>query len=190
MTPLQTAIVAILDNAAKLDWSVQGFGMLRLYVRDFGRIHIWDSALRYPGVSMIHNHSWDLSSTVVIGAVHNTRYTIVDPECPDAKPYAGKRMITGYHCSTVEEFAVPTFLVQRPAEHYRAGMVYAQFAHEIHRTDAVDGTVTLMSRKEDENGQADIFWPVGEQWGTAKPRKATDSEIVAARLKALALCGL
>ena len=67
--------VGILDNASSYKWSVQGFGMLRLYIRKVGRLHIWDNELRYPGVSVIHNHSWDLESTIIVGAIRNTRYT-------------------------------------------------------------------------------------------------------------------
>lgn len=191
MNALQYAIIAILDDAKrheKHQWSLQGFGMLRLYVRDFARIHIWHSQLRYPNVSMIHNHSWDLSSTVVIGRVVNTRYT------PSARPEVGRlyhtqRRITGYQ--TVEIGPVQEqWLEQANAEIYDPGDTYAQKAHEIHRTDAQDGTVTVMERKEDTEGQADIYWPYGSEWGTAKPRAATRDELLVGVNAALALFGL
>ncbi len=62
-------------------------------------------------------------------------------------------------------------------EHYRAGQAYAQAANEVHRTDAQDGTITLMERPLDQDGHADVFWPVGEEWGNAKPRPATLAEL-------------
>lgn len=180
VTPLQVLALAILDNPLAYQWSVQGFGVLRLYIRDVGRLHIWDSALRYPGVSMIHNHSWDLRSTVIFGCLVNTRFTTTPPEgyvpWPRPERYEGKRLITGYQTRDVVTLE-PVTLYPNVVETFRSGDEYAQKAHEIHRTDAFDGTVTLMLRKEDENGQADVYWPAGTEWGTAKPRPATPEEV-------------
>lgn len=182
--PLQIAVLQILDAAIGQldhgqplygDWSVQGMGMLRLYVRKIGRIHIWDSALRYPGVSMLHNHSWDLRSTVVCGSLVNTRYE----EFPLGTPtHIRRTLVTGYNC----EFVKPeeqVKLISGPREIYVAGDVYRQTARIIHRTDAEDSTITVMERNEDTNGEADVLWPVGTAWGTAKPRRATNNEIEA-----------
>lgn len=171
--PLQLAILAILDKADQYQWSVQGFGMLRLYIRDIGRLHIWDDALRYPGVSMIHNHSWDLRSTIVCGEVVNHIYTR-EELCGFA--YKTHRMITGYDCVTVTP-EVDCRLLPEKAWSYGAGDVYKQTAHVIHETQAQNGTVTLMERHEDANGEADIFWPVGFEWGTARPKAATSEEV-------------
>lgn len=188
-TPLQVLTLAILDNQLAYQWSVQGFGVLRLYIRDVGRLHIWDSALRYPGVSMIHNHSWDLRSTIIFGCLVNTRYTTIPPEgyvpWPRPERYEGKRLITGYQTRDVVKLE-PVTLYPDVVETFRSGDEYAQKAHEIHRTDAFDGTVTLMLRKEDENGQADVYWPAGTEWGTAKPRPATLEEIKSTVERALA----
>ncbi len=195
MTPLQLLAYHVLTNALSFDWSVQGFGMLRLYIANVGRLHIWDEALQYPGVSKIHNHSWDLSSTVIVGQITNLRYRICDgPESthpdkfPDnlyAKPHSGKRMITGYQCNDVQQLPV-TYLEPGAGECYYPGDTYSQKATEVHNTFYTDGTVTLMARKEDENGQADIYWPLGTEWGTAKPRPATKAEIIRSVAKALA----
>lgn len=146
--------------------------MLRLYIRRLGRLHIWDSELRYPGVSMVHNHSWDLASTVVAGYVFNHRYTLDQ----FGEAWMRRRLITGYECRFVED-GVPVTLLPQPQEVYAPGDVYVQKAHEIHRTDTLDVTVTLMERAEDVEGQADVFWRKGETWGTAKPRPATPEEI-------------
>lgn len=179
-TALQLATIAILDNALAYDWSVQGFGMLRLYIRKVGRLHIWDYALRYPNVSMVHNHSWDLESQIIFGSLMNTRFV-------ESKDNTGivcnrQRLITGYDTKMVSPIG-QVKLVGSVPEIYVEGTTYSQKAYEIHRTDADDGTVTLMARDEDENGQADVYWPVGVEWGTAKPRKATKEEIAATILK-------
>jgi hypothetical protein len=154
ITALRLATICILDNALSEvnsgrtgfhgnEWSVQGFGMLRLYIRTIGRLHIWDSALRYPNVSMIHNHSWDLKSTVVAGCIRNTRFT---REPLMGRKYVGQRLVTGYNTRMVTPIE-DVRLLDWPAETYLPGDVYAQRAAEIHRTDATDGTVTIMARR-------------------------------------------
>lgn len=184
LRPLQLAVLAILENAEQYDWSVQGFGMLRLYIRNVGRLHIWDSKLRYPGVSMIHNHSWDLKSTVVSGGLQNTKYTTNKRR---GARYDGKRLITGYHTSDVINLQ-PTRLAVMDLELFGPGECYEQLAAQIHQTDAKDGTVTIMERIEDvKDGQADVYWLQGTKWGTAKPRPATHNEIVTTAERALKL---
>lgn len=198
ITALRLATIQILDRALTDNeafhrrygndphawtWSVQGFGMLRLYIRQIGRLHIWDSALEYPNVSKVHTHSWDLKSTVVCGCVRNTRFA---EEQVIGHAYKKHRLLTGYQARPVTE-AVDTRLLSWPVETYFPGDVYAQHAHEIHRTDALDGTVTIMARNEDVNGEADVFWPVGCSWGTATPRQATPEEIRGSVTKALAV---
>lgn len=187
MKTLQLATLAILDHATDYEWSVHGFGLLRLYIRNLGRLHVWDSALRYPNVSMIHNHSWDLKSTVVSGQIINTRYTTEPPYEGYNTPgmvYHGKRLITGYNTRDVVSLD-NCKLYRRSIDRLTAGDEYSQLAHEIHETNADDGTVSLMARKEDENGQADVYWPAWTEWGTAKPRVAEPAEVMAVVTRAL-----
>lgn len=171
MTALQLAILPILDNHFKYDWSVQGIGFLRLYIRKLGRIHIWDSSLAYPGVSTIHTHPWDLESTLVTGSIANTLFEYDS----QGEEYMRQRIVTGYNPEIVVE---PVQVRLSQGTHfYWAGHTYKQKANEIHSTKALDSTVTVMQRSEIEGGQADVFWPVGTEWGTAKPREATLSEV-------------
>lgn len=177
--PLQLAVLAILDNWEHYEWSVQGFGLLRFYIRRLGRLHIWDSALRYPNVSTIHNHSWDLRSTVVSGKLCNTRYV----ETQFGIPFRKQRVVTGYN-STIVSTPESVSLLPMPREIYQPGEIYAQTAHVVHLTEPVDGTITLMERHEDINGEAEVYWPIGAAFGTAKPRPATNSEARSAVLQA------
>lgn len=170
--PLQLAVLAILDKCDHYEWSVQGFGLLRLYVRNVGRLHIWDSLLRYTDVSMIHNHSWDLKSTVVSGKLTNRKYTIEN----HGSPYMTQRLVTGYQT----ELLTPPHevgLLCQGSQLFLPGEAYHQYAHEIHETLAEDGTITMMERTETEVGMADVYWPVGTSWGTATPRLATEYEV-------------
>lgn len=172
ITSLRLAVKAILLNASSYSWSVQGFGLLRLYIGREGRLHIWDSRLRYAGVSMIHNHSWDLRSTIVSGQLFNIRYVRAGP----GSMFHTHRLLTGYHSKPVTGDSL-VCLTDLTPERYVPGNVYQQRANEIHKTVADDGTITLMERKEDEQGEADVFWPEGEDFGTATPRQATQEEI-------------
>ncbi len=184
--PLQLAVLQIFDlvlgntmfgreNRAEIgDWSVQGFGFMRLYIRKIGRLHIWNSALRYPDVSIIHNHSWDLRSTVVSGCLVNTRY---EPNDVAGDLFLGRKLVTGYHSHFTDNEEYITRLLPLPRERYWPGDIYKQSAHEIHCTDARDGSITLMERHEDVDGEATVYWPYGTTWGDAKPRKASTIEI-------------
>lgn len=191
LTALQLATLAIVDEPLKFQWSVQGFGVLRLFIKDVGRLHIWDRALRYPGVSLIHNHSWNLESTIVAGELCNTRYV-------ESRPATGlaltldmpathwkRRLLTGYQSKMTEAPAEMVNLRRRHSEFYRPGDVYSQRADEIHQTDALDGTITIMRRDEDVNGHADVYWPLGTEWGTAIPRRATPAEVAQTTQRAL-----
>ena len=175
LTALQLTVLHILDHAKEYPWSVQGFGVLRLFIRGVGRLHIWDTNLRYPGVSLVHNHSWSLESTIVAGELMNTRYV----ENVGLNPTHWKqRLLTGYKSKTVAE-PTKVHLRRLTSEYYRAGDVYSQQASEIHETNALNGTITVMRRDEDENGHADVYWPLGAEWGTAIPRPATPEEVQA-----------
>lgn len=192
--PLRLAVVQILDAAVgQIDhehslygnWSVQGMGLLRLYIRDLGRLHIWDDALRYPNVSMIHTHSWDLVSTIVCGQLSNFRYKEAVPS-GYSLPYKKQTIVCGYNTRSASH-VVDTHLVGDQIETLNPGDLYRQRATEIHQTLARNGTVTIMERREDGEGQADVYWPSDCSWGDAKPRLATLDEIRASCERALEL---
>lgn len=179
MRALAIAVLGILDAAVKgpaeenpYEWSVQGMGMLRLYIRKVGRIHIWDSMLRYPGVSMIHNHSWDLQSTIVCGAISNVRYTFH----MDGDKYWRQIIQCGFDTKVMTPAETILLRASEP-EYYGPGKVYNQRADILHRTYADDGTITIMERDLDQHGQAEVVWPYGEVWGNGQPRNATFAEV-------------
>ena len=61
----------ILDHPADDGWTLQGLGMLRLYLTPTLRLHVWDSRYAVEGVSTMHNHSWHFSLYVVAGEIQN-----------------------------------------------------------------------------------------------------------------------
>lgn len=175
MTMLVVPMVRlILENASKFNWSLQGLGMLRLYLPGDARLHIWDRRYAFPGASPIHDHlQWGLTSTVISGKLVNYRYQ----EERDGKPYHWARFKAGFGAEQLTDPATMT-LKEGPGEVYCPGDTYSQEPDEIHQTIADWGTLTLMQKRPTADGEtARIFWPWGEKWGSAEPRVATSEEI-------------
>lgn len=168
----------ILSNAEHYEWSLQGMGMLRLHMGNNTRLHVWDARFRAPGVSMIHDHlQWALESTVVAGAITNRRYAVaMDRLSDEHRPFQFATLKPGYGCFFKHE-ARDIWLRALPPEQYTPGMCYRQEPSEVHETDAEDGTVTIMRKTPTDDESARVFWPAGEQWGSAEPRPATADEV-------------
>lgn len=174
-TSTSIAILAefIIRNARKFEWSLQGMGMLRLYLTDNIRLHVWDSRYRRPGVSMIHDHlQWSLHSTIIAGRLTNRRYNFD----PVGLTHRFAVLKPGYGCYFLEEPKLAG-LIPREPEFYSPGDYYSQRPDEVHETDAVDGTVTLMVKSPTGNESARVFWPADSEWGSAEPRTATADEV-------------
>jgi hypothetical protein len=172
----------ILEKAYAYKWSIQGLGMLRLYLSDSVRLHVWDSRYRITGVSPLHTHPWSFESYVVAGMVNNRRFT--ESENHDGIPFWGARIKCG--AGTYIEDQTVVRLIPGRNEMYWAGQHYCQQADEIHESNPADGTVTLVERTfRADTEHARVFWEKGE-FGSAEPRTATPEEvtdITAAALK-------
>lgn len=172
----------ILTRAMAFDWTVQGMGMMVCRPDPTTRIHIWDSRLRVPNVSMVHDHlQWSLSSMIVAGRLINQRYeqtyqTLTKDGGWQAFQYRTLR--AGQGCHFVDEGPVPVMLRAFPEEHYEPGNVYFQEAAEIHETKAEDGTVTVMTKFPSDVDLARVFWPKDKEWVSAEPRPATMQEVI------------
>lgn len=68
----------IMDHPVDFDWSVQGLGMMRMYLSPEVRLHVWDSCLKIPSASPLHTHPWDMESSVVAGRYKQHRYILRD----------------------------------------------------------------------------------------------------------------
>lgn len=169
----------VLANADKFDWSIQGFGLLRLYLPGEARLHIWDHSQRYQDVSMIHDHiQWGLTSTIVAGELTNTRYDEQDERPADGWTlYNWATFKAGFDGKQLHAPDKIWLRAQKP-EIYRPGDQYHQEPREIHETCAAPGTVTIMQKHPTPDGEnARIFWPTGTTWGNALPRPATPEEV-------------
>lgn len=175
LNPSQAFVQQILKNALDYaPWSVHGFGFLRLHLPDNMRLHIWDRRLAYPHVSTIHDHlQWAFSSEVISGVVYNHRYR--EDRC--GRPYRGAKIKAGYGTRFVDT-PHTVYLEEQPVDSIYVGQIYRQKPDEIHRTTAIDGTVTLIRKTPtSEQDHARVFWPDRQDWVSAEPRAATSDEI-------------
>ena len=175
---LRDEIAVILTNPmAYKGWTVQGLGMLRLFLTPDKkrRLHIWHSHLRVQDVSTKHTHPWDLQSVVVTGKLINRRYyeTVGDVTHHRVLIKCGAD-------GCVLNAPTPVSLVPKPIEIYEPGQTYSQLANEIHDTGYVDGTVTVCDRDFDftREEQAFVYYNLNGEWGSARPRDAHPWEIL------------
>lgn len=174
-------------------WTLQGLGMLRTYLgKDKAvRLHVWDDRyIAEPTPSELHTHPWSMHSKIVAGEVLNTRYTVTQPqyEIQDERvyeynPYEAMYMAQTIFCGQgggLCGLPEPVVLREGQTERYVEGMVYKQQPDEIHKSNPLRGTVTLVTRGFGEDvDHASVFWPQGGEWVTAEPRQATPEEVVA-----------
>lgn len=164
----------ILEKPHGYEWSVQGLGMMRLYLSKEVRLHIWDETLRVPDVSDMHTHPWDFLSLVVCGEITNIRYTpssaVTDCE------FRRQEIFCGVGGGLVGE-PVNVYLNRSQPEHLGENETYHQVANEIHVSESLRGSITIIERHfgHDED-HAYVYWDAGE-WVSAEPREATSEEI-------------
>lgn len=167
-------------------WTLQGLGMLRLYLDDAKthRLHVWDE--RYAtDASPMHTHPWHMLSHVVAGEVRQRRYAPKPPGIEvfaqhPALPYCRQEIQCGAGGGLVGT-AEAVMLWAGEEEVYVEGRSYKQRADEIHVSTPLGGTCTIVTRQvpSGENpDQAFVFWPLSENWKTAEPRAATADEVL------------
>lgn len=190
--PLQAAVRSLLNHAPAMNWTVQGFGMLRTYLdpdKRF-RLNIWHQDLMVPGVSVIHDHPWHFKSWIIAGRFINQRYIQCSADAKLLSPVKRLSYMTiktgegGGPAGSIQDM----YVTPLRKEEYFAGDTYAQQASEIHESDYINGCVTLNDRTRVGTGEhARVFWPYGQEWVDAEPRAATVVEIMGACQAALKL---
>jgi len=163
----------ILSMSHNFDWSIQGFGMLRAYLSKERRLHIWHSSGKVDNVSTIHDHPWDFTSYVVAGSITDRVYTMAEIGLPS---HHKQRIRCGPGgCALDQRYDV---LLELQSERtYGPGESYARKSWELHETLPEDGTVTLVTRQfKEDTEHAWVCFPLGTEWVSAEPRKATGAE--------------
>lgn len=181
MSISREAVRFILQNAEQFPWTIQGLGMLRLYLRPEVRLHVWSGEFRREGVSTIHDHPWDFESEVISGWIENYLYQ----ERPQALPFSRQQIVCGPAGGEAGQ-PEPVDLLCYRRDWYRTGQSYRQKADEIHETVYENGTVTIIRRHfRPDTEHAHVFYERGQPWVSAIPRPATSEEIHAAAATAL-----
>lgn len=171
----------VLDHPNDFSWTTQGFGMIRTYLDEDKRfrLNVWDKRLRVSEVSDIHDHPWDFTSWVLVGQLKNQRYVEGEQRNPKALPFQHVTITTGEGGGPIAA-PRPAWLVPMEEEIYTVGSGYVQHRLEIHKTEYLDGTVTINDRSPaTPEHTARIYWPSGP-WVNAEPRAATKAEIYSA----------
>lgn len=189
----------ILEKPHEHEWSIQGLGMLRLYLSPAVRLHVWDPRPphKIENVSELHNHPWDFLSTIIVGRITNHIYRILEPVEVASAERCGGDMGVAWMAGTIECGPNPKKRGACDAREIRLAHTaqtlgvddrYAMDAATIHRSEPVPGTVTVCYRlpKADPD-HAMVCWPVGTEWVSAEPRPATTDEVYSITKEALAL---
>lgn len=189
----QALVRGILVKATQYEWSVQGLGMMRLYLSPEMRLHIWHSSLMVPEVTLVHDHPWHFHSLVITGKVTNNRYFPDQPveaiekfgskefdEFFGPKELYVKQQLFcgpgGCIMSDPEDVILRKGL--KASEVLLPGDCYLQGKRDIHYTTAEDCTVTLVERQFDgDRDLANIYRKGGLPFVSAEPRPATPDEI-------------
>lgn len=150
-------------------WTQQGFGFLRLRISPSVRMHVWDSRLRLPGVSDIHDHTqWAFTSHVISGEIMNIRYSVDESGDTHEMGTLTCGIGGGLHSDSVKRVG----LVPGVPEIYTPGMSYRQEPDEVHRSIPTDGAVTIIEQERRDVDTARVFWTAGSTWGNAIPTTA------------------
>jgi hypothetical protein len=175
-------IKKILEHATHYEWELKGLGMMRTYLSEDTKIHVWDSRFKVPDVSLTHEHPWTFESFIIVGRLVNRRLlatpmleSAVDD--PSTNPYMRSVVQCGPGGCLLAE---PTLVhLHSPKEQVLAGgQRYQQRWDEIHQTYADDGTVTIVRRVDyKEPRAAAVYWPYGEEWVSSDPVMATPAKI-------------
>lgn len=169
----RSLVKKILENATAFEWTIQGFGMLRLRMPGDARLHVWSADHSFPNVSTIHDHSqWGLTSMVIAGGIFNRIFQIEEGE----PTHMGKILKCGMGgCDLSDEFSVRLKVASE--ETILSGQSYHQEPDVIHESVPLPGTVSFMQKHPTGRDDARVFWEIGTEWGTAEPRVATKQEI-------------
>lgn len=173
----------VLEHPLDHEWTLQGFGMLRTYFGgDDVRMQVWHHDFEVLGNNSVHDHPWDFTSWILVGVIVNTRFVTVHPQ--DRGQYTGLvkgsevLIKPGTEGELLSEPKTVTLLASEP-EHLEEGCSYSQQASELHRTDYLNGTVTinLRRRTRTQDVARSIHLEGEPEWKLFLPRPAHSHEV-------------
>lgn len=155
-------------------WTLQGFGMLRLYLPDDCRLHIWSDDHRV--VNNLHDHPWGFTSLIVSGH-------IVD-EVWAYSPGASTHLIQEIQCGQgggIKSEPSPISLTRTSKLRVDVGGSYTRTPSDLHQSNPSHGCVSLIRRTRSGRPAdvARVAVPLGQTFEFVEPRPATESEVQA-----------
>ncbi len=170
----------ILENPHEYEWRYQDIGLLSLRLdeqREFA-LHVWVPE-RCDGPAPIHDHPFDFVSTVIAGQMINTRYV----EDTSGLKYLRERYCPSDETSRTSDYV----LLHSEAETLEEGDHYEQDARELHDSQQINGTVTIIRRMFRHVDELTVCRPEGTAWVSGAARAPTSQEVQAFTAKALSL---
>jgi len=176
----QALVRTILEHASDYPWRMQGIGLLALRLDDRRehRLHVWDPD-GCIGDPPVHDHPYDFTSAVVVGALTNTRYV----EDPSGVEYCRQRYAPDDESTrrTDSVRLVGTSTTLGP------GARYHQLAGELHDSRQTPGTVTVIRCEWRDRAELTVCQRPGTPWVSGRSQAATPDEIRRTTAAALAL---
>lgn len=147
-----------------LKWRHHGIGALQAYVSETVRIHVWHDTLVLPGMresGAIHDHRFDLESTVLVGGLTNREY---GEDLPDGVPLGEFDMYevvkTSDRVAELRKIATRNFISVRETL-LGEGCTYTYPKRRFHESIHRGTTVTLVTKSNQEDCPPRILAPAG-----------------------------
>lgn len=175
---LKLKIKELLENPLDYEWEIQGFGMLRTYIDKDTRVQIWHNDYKVPNVTDIHTHPWNFTSKIIQGVMRNICFVETEHNDKSSRGTYNRCLILTGENAYVKEKTKVNLTKQTPSI-YIKGTKYKHRKDVPHRTDYVNGTITVLTKKAiNEDSLAYSYTPGDSDWVSAAPRIATKGEIL------------
>lgn len=179
---LRIGALASIDTIPLSAWRHHGIGCLQAYIREHAepevRIHIWHPDLVKPGIrdaGAVHNHRFDLISTVLHGQIINRRYTLyadtnplVDVHSTDNRRWRrwavenARSAGVEHNFDGAHKMEDALYAVRISESRLIAGELYRVWRGDYHESVVDDIAVTVCSLHE-KHGQAHLLVPDGHE---------------------------
>lgn len=167
----------ILEQATSFAWELKGLGLMRTYLSDDLKLHVWDKQSQIDNVSMTHEHPWSFESLIVAGCLKQYRLQRYSHWVLGSEPFESSIVQCGPGGRLLTDVDL-CHLHRGQLETYHEGQGYKQDSREIHQSLPEDGTVTLVRRISYQPARAArVYWPANEEWVSSEPIMATPEKI-------------
>lgn len=170
---LKFVVKKVLERANCYEWELKGLGLMRTYLTEDTKLHVWDERYRIPKVSRIHEHPWSFRSHVIAGTVKQYRFY----QNESGSSYFRSIVQCGPG-GLLKGNLEKVKLCRQPLEIHCEGKWYQQNMYEVHMSLPSPGTVTLVERLDYlPERAANVYWEEGSNWVSSEPAIATPEQV-------------